>query len=247
MSISANICLLVMSMVPVGTRAQTSIPPGAILPVQLNTTLNSQKVKPGRKVTARIMQDVPGTPVRAGAQLIGQVVKVEQLNGRSTQITLRFDSIKLGHQIVSVNTSLRALASMRDVEDAQTPSVGTDRGSPWAWMPRTLIGGEAAYGQGGPVVHGADVVGTALFDGVLASARANPNRGCRGEVDGNSKPQALWVFASDACGTYGMEEVTIVHTGRTPPFGEITLASSASRLLVRSGSGMLLRVNGNSQ
>jgi len=244
MKMRANILVLVLLMFPAGTLAQISIPAGTILPAQLNTSLDSQKLKAGSKVTARIMQDVPGTQMRAGARLIGEAIKVD---AQAAQITLRFDTVKVGRQVVAVNTSLRALASMMDVEDAQTPSVGTDRGTPWAWMPRTLIGGEAAYGQGGPVVHGADVVGTAVFDGVLAPAQANPDRGCRGEVEGNSKPQAFWVFASDACGIYGMENIQVKQNGRSFPLGEITLSSSEGRLLVRSGSGMLLRVNSRPQ
>jgi hypothetical protein len=247
MKISANILIPVLLMLPAGTLAQISIPAGTILPAQLNTSVDSQKLKVGNKLTARIMQDVPGTQVRVGAKLIGEIIKVEVPKGQPAQITLRFDNIKVGHQAVPVKTSLRALASMMEIEDAQTPTVGTDRGTPWAWMPRTLIGGEAAYGQGGPVVHGADVVGTAVFDGVLAPAQKNPHRGCRGEVEGNSKPQALWVFASDACGVYGMENIRIAQNGRTSPLGEITLSSSEGRLLVHSGSGILLRVNPNSQ
>jgi hypothetical protein len=247
MKISAKIIVAFSLMLPTGTLAQISIPAGTILPVQLNTSLDSHKLKAGNKVTARIMQDVPGTPVRVGAKVTGEIIKVEVPQGQPAQITLRFDNVKVGHQVVPVKTSLRALASMMEIEDAQTPAVGTDRGTPWAWMPRTLIGGEAAYGQGGPVVHGADVVGTAVFDGVLAPAQRNPDRGCRGEVEGNNKPQALWVFASDACGIYGMENIRIIQNGRTSPRGEITLSSSEGRLLVHSGSGMLLRVNRNSQ
>jgi hypothetical protein len=36
---------------------QNAIPPGTILPLQLNTSLNSRKSKSGQVVTARVMQD----------------------------------------------------------------------------------------------------------------------------------------------------------------------------------------------
>jgi hypothetical protein len=189
------------------------------------------------------------TRIRAGGKVIGHVVSVKEArNGQPAEITLRFDRLNFAHRSVPINTSLRALASMMEVEDAQIPPAGTDRGTPWAWTTRNLIGGEVAYGEGGPVVHGADVVGNSLFGGVLVRAKANPESGCRGEVGDNARLQAFWVFASDACGVYSIDDVQITRTGRTAPLGEITLTSTTGDVDIRSGSGLLLRVNdGNSQ
>ena len=192
------------------------------------------------------MQDVPLWPgkIPAGATVIGQVHSVEApANGQPAEVTLRFDKVVFGRQSIPILASLRALASMTEVEDAQIPPVGPDRGTPAAWETRNLIGGEVAYGQGGPVVHGTDVVGQSIFGGVLVPAKANADHGCRGEVGGNNRPQAFWVFASDACGAYGMDGLEIAHTGRTSPVGEITLTSKTGNVEIRSGSGMLLRVN----
>ena len=198
------------------------------------------------------MQDVPISrriKIRAGAKVIGRVVRAKAgTNGQPAEITVRFDRVKSGNHSIPVITNLRALASMMEVEDAQIPPAGTDRGTPWAWTTRNLIGGEVAYGQGGPVVHGADIVGHSLFGGVLVPARASADRRCRGEVAGNNRPQGFWVFASDACGVYGMDDVQIEHAGRTLPLGDITLSSSTGKVEINSGSGMLLRVNsGNSE
>jgi len=55
------------------------------------------------------------------------------------------------------------------------------------------------------------------------------------------------VFSSGACGTYGLADVRITHTGWTNPTGEITLSSNKGALKIRSGSGMLLLVNDRSQ
>jgi hypothetical protein len=237
----------VLLLFPAGALPQTSIPVGTVLPAQLSSSLSSRKNKPGDRITARIMQEVPlssGRKVRAGAKVIGHVVSVAAArDGHPAEITLQIDRLNVGHHSVPVNTSLRALASMMEVEDAQVPPMGPDRGTPWAWETRNLIGGEVAYGQGGPVVHGADIVGQSLFGGVLVPAKANPTSGCRGEVGGNTQPQAFWVFASDACGVYGIDDVQITQAGRTSPLGQIVLTSKAGNIVVRSGSGMLLRVN----
>lgn len=110
------------------------------------------------------------------------------------------------------------------------------------WATRNLIGGEVAYGTG-PVARGTEIVGEGLIDGVLMPARAKDKFGCRGEVAGNRRPQAFWVFSSDACGVYGFSDLQISHAGRTPPIGEIMLASRDGRVNLRSGSGLLLRIN----
>ena len=90
--------------------------------------------------------------------------------------------------------------------------------------------------------NASEVVGKSVGDGVLARPREGAE--CRGELEGNDNPQALWVFSTDACGAYGIEHLRIVHAGRTDPVGKIVLASGTQNVKLRNGDGLLLRVNG---
>lgn len=132
---------------------------------------------------------------------------------------------------------------MMDVSEAQIPESGPDRGtSQYNWT-TDQIGGEVDYRGGGAIAHGSDIVGHSVPDGVLVRLSSKPGTKCRGEVDGNDQPQALWVFSSDACGLYDFPDLILEHAGRTSPAGEITLRSNKGNLNIRAGSGMLLRVN----
>ena len=206
--------------------AQSNIPPGTILPVRLNSSLNSRKANPGQIIMARVMEDVPllsGGKIRAGAKVIGHVVEVRRTN--RAQVSVRFDTLMVSKRSTPIVTNLRAVAGMMAVEQAQIPNTGPDRGTPENWWATDKVGGESA-----PF-------------GLLLRPTHKPGTKCRGEVEDNDQPQALWVFSPDACGTYGFTDLEITHAGRSNPAGEITLASNRGDLNVRSGSGVLLRVN----
>ena len=225
--------------------AQSVIPAGTVLPAQLSSSVDSVKSRVGQVISARIMQDVPlpNRRIPAGARVMGRIVSITPpKTGSGSEVSFRFDTVRLSHQNIPVTTNLRALASMREVEDAQVPKTGADRGTPWAWMTTNQIGGEVVYGQGGPVTNGSNFVGRAAPGGVLVHITSKPGSACRGEIAGNDRPQALWLFSSDACGLYGFSELQITHAGRTDPFGQITIASRQRRVHIQGGSGILLRV-----
>ena len=227
--------------------AQNTIPAGTIVPVALNSSLNSRKVKPGQVITARVMQDVPlspGSTIHAGDKVIGRVIDVRPANGGTgAQVSFRFDTLVVSKRRIPIITNLRALASMMAVEAAQLPESGPDRGTSQNAWTTDQIGGEVVYRGGGPVADGLRSVGEPTYGGVLVHVSAKPGSQCRGEIEGNDRLQALWVFSSDACGVYDFADLAIVHAGRTDPVGEITLASDKGEVNIRAGSGMLLRVN----
>ena len=206
--------------------AQSAIPPGTILPMQLNSSINSRKVKPGRVITARLMQDVPLSPdstIREGAKMVGHIEEVER-----SKVSVRFDTLIVSKRRIPVTTNLRAVASMMAVDAAQVPVTGPDRGTTENDWITERVGGES-------------------INVSLLQAKSKFGMPCRGEVAGNDRPQALWVFSSDACGAYGFSDLTIMHAGRTNPVGRITLSSAHGDVNVRAGSGLLLRVNKTSE
>ena len=245
-------CITVATFLFFGTAsfAQNLIPNGTILPVKLNASLNSKKGKVGQEITGTLAQDVPlapGSKIRAGSKLVGHIIAVTGA-GKATgaKLAFRIDTLETAGRSISLTTDLRAIASMMEVHEAQLPKSGPDRGtSETAWATQQ-VGNEVVYHGGWSVTNGPEVVGKSLLSGgVLAQVRSHPWTPCRGELDNNDQPQALWVFASDACGSYGFADLTIAHAGRTEPVGQIVLASQKGNIDVRGGSGMLFRVIGS--
>jgi hypothetical protein len=91
---------------------------------------------------------------------------------------------------------------MMDVSEAQVPESGPDRGtSEYSWT-TDQIGGEIAHHGRGAIVIGDRIVGYSAPGGALVQVNSRPGSKCRGVVDGNDQPQAMWVFSSHACGLY---------------------------------------------
>ncbi|MGA7915636.1 MAG: hypothetical protein WCA00_10405 [Candidatus Acidiferrales bacterium] len=230
------------------TAAQDSIPDGTILPVRLSTSLSSRKSIAGQAIVGRIMQDVPlgaGVVIHRGARVTGHVVSVTRAAaGRPAEISFQFDALHIRDSTLPVITDLRAVASPLEIDGAQLSMNGGDRGTPPTAYTTVQVGGDVVYRGGGPVMQGERVVGEPVAGGVLVTVRATEGMPCRGSLDGNALPQAMWLFSSDACGVYGYSQMAIAHAGRTKPLGQIVLASTEARdLSIRAGSGMLLRVD----
>ena len=236
------------------TNGSLAIPCGTILPVRLNSAISSAKSRPGQVITGRIMQDVPLSPgvgIRAGTKVIGHIVeRIPPGAGAQARVSFQFDKLVYSHQTISIATNLRAIAGFMQVAEAQIPPIGPGESDVYRWLTTVQVGGDVVYGEGGPVTAGESpyqVVGKKVNGGVLGQVRAREGTKCRGAIDGNDHPQALWVFSSDACGTYGLEHISIAQAGRNDPIGVIVLASNSGNLKIAGGAGMLLRVNSNSR
>jgi hypothetical protein len=221
-----------------------SIPAGSIIPVSLNSALRSDKSGRGDAITARVMQDVPlgmGKTLRAGSTVTGHVVEAITPGKGSDEpgISFQFDQVRLGGLTIPITTNLRAVASKTAVL-AATPQLTSNENTD----SQVQIGGDQiSYGEGGLVMVGSQVVGKYTSQGVLAYVGQDLGTPCRGTIDDNAHPQAFWLFSVNACGAYGFGDLTILHSGRTEPLGEVTLTSNGKALKVGKGSAMLLRVD----
>jgi hypothetical protein len=223
------------------------IPQGTMLPTMLNDTLDSDKSKPGDKISTKLMQDVPlpeGGKIKRGSKLLGHVVSVAPASsGQPTRIAVQFDRVEFNKQEVVVGTSLRALASLRAISTAQQPvNANSGNGTTvWDWN-MIQVGGQAVFNGDRKVKsQTGEVVGRVVEPGaVLGVPLPNPARGCAG-VSSNNSEQAFWVFSTDACSVYGYRYLTVdIRTSGTP--SQINL-QSPKRITVRGGSGWLLQVD----
>jgi hypothetical protein len=215
------------------------IPAGTILPVSLNSTLRSDKSAGRATIRATVLQDVPlgaGKTLRAGSKVTGHLLEASTVGSGSeeSRISFQFDRVQFKNQTVLITTTLRALASVMEVD-----AVGS-------WSAVELGSERVSYGEASGLL-GAKEVGETVGQEALARVRSNMGAECGGVVSGNSRAQALWPFSLVASGTYGLGDLQIVNSGRTEPTGEITLTRSDRRAVrVGRGSAMLLRVNSSS-
>lgn len=245
MRILIALVLLALATAPVWGQ---QIPAGTLLPVMLDTTIDSDKSKPGEEVTAKLQQEVPlpdGGKIKRDSKVLGHVVAVSPASGgQPAKVSVQFEKVEIGKQTVPISAGLRALASMQLVAQAKKPPSADSGYGTTSWdLNMSLIGGQISY-NGKKIVKAPNgqVVGKVPQPGaVLAIPMANSERGCGGPT-GNSAEQAFWLFSTDACGIYDEKDMTFVNGigGATP--GQIVL-ESPNKLEVRGGSGWLLQVN----
>jgi len=213
---------------------------GTVIPIMLGSSLNAAKDKPGKKLEGRVMQKVElpsGGAISERSRIFGHVVRVKPgLSGAS--IVVEFDSIQDQGSTIPITTGLLALASMGSVFDAQSPiSANSELDPVTQWVTRQ-VGGDVVRRGWGKVASRQGVSGTWLEgSSVRIKLTPNPAAGCPGGP-GYDREQAVWIFSSAACGTYGLDDVQISSSRDTAP-GQITLTSPRN-VSVAGGSGWLL-------
>jgi hypothetical protein len=237
--ISAVKTLISVFILMASLSAQT-ISPGTALPVTLSTDLNAKKIQAGQTIVAEIAQKVPlasGVTIRAGSRVSGRVLQENLQGGRGSRLRIKFDAVTVNGRELPITTSLRALASPVEVQNAELPIHGPISAETAATATTVQIGGDDVYRGGGHVMHGDRVVGDPVAGGVLAELIPVPESGCPNGSGG--RRLALWLFSSSVCGSYGVGKLAIVHPGDKIPIGEIVLQHEKN-VHVRKGSAMLL-------
>jgi len=219
------------------------VPAGTTIPIMLDSELNSKKDDAGKKIDGKVMQEVPllsGGQISRGAHISGHVVSVTKPAGSGANIVVKFDSIEDRGHSIPLTAALLAVASTASVAQAQAPINNTASGqeSSDSWVTRQ-VGEDIVNRQQHMAGSPGGATGTWLGGtSVLIKLTPNPDSGCP-DGPGYKGAQAVWIFSSAACGTYGFNDVVVVSSGATAPVGEIILGSSEN-LIVRGGSGWLL-------
>ncbi len=217
------------------------IPTGTVLPVMLNSTLDTRHSKPGQEITGKIMQNVPlpdGSQIPKGSTIRGTVVRADAAAGAwPAHLALTFSQVRLGKREIPILVHLRALASPDQVFEARMPTNAIDDyGTSTSDWNTIQIGGAGVYRGNGEVVQGDTLVGRATdYGAVTAKLIAAPQAGCKND---SGREQALWLFSPWSCGLYGYSDLKIVHRGEGD--GVIEL-QSLGNIHIAGGSGWLLR------
>jgi hypothetical protein len=248
-TIKASTLGLALVLMSASVASAQEVPAGTVLPVMLNTTLDSATSKSGQRVTGKLKQSVQlpsKESIPAGAKIYGEVVAAEPpSNAGPARIVVKFDRVVAAGKEFRIAAGLRALASMQDVFEAQLP-VGTfdDFGtSPSDWT-TVQIGGAAVYHGDGTVRQAMEIIGhTAELGTAVGSLQPDIARGCPAQPEFDAQQQALWLFSPWACGVYGFEDLSIARHKSAGAEGTVELTSSR-RIKIGAGSGWLLQVVG---
>lgn len=109
-------------------QAASPLPAGTAVPVTFSHALDAAKLKVGDPVIVKTNQVIlasGGQRIPSGSQLTGSIVEV-QSSGASTdpsELSIRFDTLRVGDQVIPVHVALRALASFVDSYSAHSPAV----------------------------------------------------------------------------------------------------------------------------
>ena len=222
------------------------LPAGTAIPVMLRSGLNAKKDKAGQKLDGEVTQEVPlssGGKISQKSRITAQIVSVTKPGSSGSSIVLKFDTIQDNGRTIPVTAALLAVASFTSVSHAQSPiNASSNMESDTVWVTRQ-VGGDVVNRGRGKVGSRYGVLGRWLGgSSVVAKLTPNPNAGCP-SGPGYEREQAVWIFSSAACGTYGLGNLKIASSGSSPPFGKIVLTSDRN-VEIRGGSGWLLIVTG---
>jgi hypothetical protein len=221
------------------------LPQSTAIPVRFEHSIDTKKAKVGDVVTAKTIQAVAlpgGKSIAKGALLAGHVVALDAFHFDQTpyahqkpsMLSIHFDKLQTGDAAISVNLSVRAIASTIDSREAAYPH-GIDETDHVGTI--TLIGG-TEFSPLDKMIQSqeGDAIGYNRRTGVFA--RLIPSGPC----NGTNTEQSIAIFSPDACGAYGFGGDYLADNGRDGS-GTFTLALRGHSVKLYAGSTALLQVN----
>jgi hypothetical protein len=230
---------------------QNNVPPSTTFPVRFIHSVDAKKARPGDRVIAKTMQVVnlpTGQQLPKGSLVLGHVVDVRPLPTRESQneqpkrssISIHFDQILSGAKTLPVNLSVRALANSIASYEATYPHSLDETDRPGNMV---LIGGDE-FSPLDKTIRDIDgeVIGYNRKQGVSAKLPKVVDivTDMRLECAGTDSEQSLAIFSPSACGTYGLGNVSMPHTGRSGS-GTFSLESPDHSVKLYAGSAALLQ------
>jgi hypothetical protein len=124
------------------------IPPGIALPIRLTSKLDVGKTKTGEVIKGELPQEVRlpgGGRISRNSRVSGHLLGAGVRSDGSSFLRISFNLVRTKHHDIPVTTSLRAIASMPEVQTAQTPERSPAFGeSPYNWT-TVQVGGGTLY------------------------------------------------------------------------------------------------------
>ena len=216
----------------------------ATLPIVFTKTVSADKARTGDPVHARTTQvaTLPtGEAVPAGTEVTGHVVaaagfvydKTPYAKQKESQLTIKFDSLRLAGKDVALKVMVRAMADpltswgAREPTSSDLDSLGTV----------TQIGGDQLVpSQRDFEDADGDVVEENRRDGVYAHLIAHRN------CDASANEVSVGIYSPSACGLYGFTNVAAREMGSESTPSTLSLVSTHTSPKVWRSSTALLEV-----
>jgi len=218
---------------------------GTQISAELLTTLDAHKIRPGKKVVARVTKDVKQdgrTVIHKGARLLGQVTSVEASgNGEAgSQLGVQFDQLAQGHAVSQLNTVVTAVFARPAPGMMSEPEMAP----PMAAPAPMASGGQRSAGAGG----GGLVGGAVSTVGSVASSTAGTVGNTAGGLGGAVSNQTAAAAGNNASLGAPLGNVMVGSSAAANKQTQASLFTSRKgNLRLDSGTQMELQVTGQSQ
>ena len=212
--------------------APTRIAPGSVIPVQLTTTIDAKKAKPGDPVTAKVSMDMKTTGgeviVPKDTRIMGHVTEAQARSKeqKESQVGIAFDRAVLKDGEIPLPMSIQAVIAPPS-KDANNRGGG--QGAP-------VTGGNTSTSPMGGG-RSASSGGAGQTQPSSTAPNAVPTEGTDNQQTGSARPQ----ITGNTQGVIGISNLKL-DAAQNPTQGSV-LSSEKNNVKVENGTMLLLKVN----